>query len=212
MITILIADDQAIIRSGLKAILSLQPGMQVVGEAEDGETAITQCQQLLPDVVLMDLKMPGMGGWRATAAIRKAVPKCRILVFSSLIGDDQVYRAIEAGALGYLMKEAGEEELVSAIRATHAGTRTMPALISDALNRRLATDPITARELEILKLVATGRGNREIGEVLGLTEHTVKGYLKTIVAKFDVPDRTAAVIVALQRGLIDIAEIGLAER
>ena len=212
MIRIVVVDDQRVIRAGLAAILNLQADMRVVAEAADGEEAVRLCQEFQPDVVLMDLKMPGMGGWRATATIRQAVPACRVLVFSTLMGDDHVYRAIEAGALGYLRKEADEAELTAAIRATHAGIRTMPTAVADALDRRLAADQLTAREIDVLRLVAGGRSNREVGEALGLTEHTVKGYLKSIATKFDVPDRTAAAILALQRGLLDMDGIGLANR
>ncbi len=212
MIRLVVVDDQKVIRAGLAAILNLQADMQVDGDAASGEDALPLCQQLQPDVVLMDLKMPGMGGWRATAALKQALPACRVLVFSTLMGDDHVHRAIQAGALGYLMKEADEAELTSAIRATHAGRRTIPAIVAEALDRRLAADQLTAREIDVLRLVAGGRSNREVGESLGLTEHTVKGYLKSITSKFDVPDRTAAAILALQRGLLDMEEIGLAAR
>lgn len=212
MIRLLVVDDQKVIRAGLAAILNLQPDMRVAGEAASGEEAVGLCGELRPDVVLMDLKMPGMGGWRATAAVRQAAPGCRVLVFTTLMGDEHVYRAIEAGALGYLTKDAEEAELTAAIRATHAGRRTMPAVVAAALDRRLAADQLTAREIDVLRLVAGGRSNREVGEALGLTEHTVKGYLKSITAKFDVPDRTAAAILAVQRGLLDMDGIGLAER
>lgn len=212
MIRVVVVDDQLVIRAGLTAILNLQPDMHVSGQAADGETAVALCQELKPDVVLMDLKMPGMGGWRAIAALRQTVPACRVLVFSTLMGDEHVYRAIEAGALGYVMKEAEESELTAAIRATHAGRRTMPAALAEALDRRLAANQLTARELDILRLVAGGHSNREVAEVLGLSEHTVKGYLKSITAKLDVPDRTAAAVLALQRGLFDLDVIGRAAR
>jgi len=212
LIRVVVVDDQQVIRAGLAAILNLQPDMHVAGDAASGEDAVPLCQQLQPDVVLMDLKMPGIGGWRATAALKQTVPTCRVLVFSTLMGDDHVHRAIEAGALGYLMKEADEAELTGAIRATHAGRRTMPAAIAEALDQRLAANQLTAREIDVLRLVAGGRSNREVGEALGLTEHTVKGYLKSVTSKFDVPDRTAAAILALQRGLLDLEGIDLVAR
>jgi DNA-binding NarL/FixJ family response regulator len=209
LIRVVVVDDQQVIRAGLTAIINLQPDMQVAGQAANGEDAVPLCHEVQPDVVLMDLKMPGMGGWRATAALKQTVPSCRVLVFSTLMGDDHVHRAIEAGALGYLMKEADEGELTKAIRATHAGRRTMPAAMAEALDQRLAANQLTAREIDVLRLVAGGRSNREVGEQLGLTEHTVKGYLKSITGKFDVPDRTSAAILALQRGLLDMEDIGL---
>jgi two-component system NarL family response regulator len=204
VISLLVVDDHKVVRAGLIALLSLQPDLRIAGEAADGEEAVREYRRLQPDVVLMDLKMPGGDGWRATAAIRREFPGSRILVFSTLIGDEHVYRAIQAGALGYVMKEAEEEELVAAIRATAAGRRAMPAVIAAALDRRLAAEPLTGRELDILRRVAAGMSNRETGESLGLTENTVKGYLKSIAAKLDAPDRTAAAMIAVQRGLIEL--------
>lgn len=212
MIRVVVVDDHAMIRAGLKAVLGAEVDLEVVGEAKDGESAVAVCLKVRPDVVLMDLKMPGMGGWRAIAALRKAVPESRVLVFSTLMGDEHVYRAIEAGALGYVLKEAEEAELTAAIRATHAGRRTMPMALAAALDRRLSLNQLTARELDVLKLLAGGRSNREVGKELGLTEQTVKGYLKSIAVKMDVPDRTAAVVMAAQRGLIEVEEIRVAER
>ncbi len=207
MIRVLVADDHKVVRAGLAAIIGLEPDMCVLGEAADGARAVALCRELRPDVVVMDLKMPGMTGWQATAAIRREAPECRVLVFSTCIGDEQVYRAIQAGALGYVMKEAEESELTGAIRDTHAGRRTLPAAVAAALERRLAFDPLTAREIDILKRVASGMGNREAGESLGLSEQTVKGYLKSIVSKLGAGDRTAAVVIAVQRGLIEVEKI-----
>ena len=204
MISVLLVDDHKVVRAGLKAILNLQHDVRVVGEAADGGSAIAMYRELRPDVVSMDLKLPDISGWHTTAAIRREFPSAKILVFTTLIGDEHVYRAIQAGALGYVLKEADEKELVTAIRNTHNGTRTLPVAVEAALARRLAFDPLSARELDVLSLVATGLSNREVGERLGLTENTVKGYLKSIIGKLDVPDRTAAAMVAVQRGLINL--------
>jgi DNA-binding NarL/FixJ family response regulator len=204
MISVLIVDDHKVVRAGLAAILRLQADMRIAGEAFDGQSAIDAYRQLRPDVVVMDLKMPGMNGWQAIGALRREFPDCRVLVLTTLLGDEDVFRAIQAGALGYLLKDAVEEELVAAIRYTFARRRTIPKAVADVLERRLAFDPLTARELDVLRLVADGKSNREAGEALGLTENTVKGYLKSIIAKLDVPDRTSAALLAVQRGLIEI--------
>jgi two-component system NarL family response regulator len=204
LITVFLVDDHRVVRAGLAALLSLEPDLRVVGEAADGETAIAKCAELRPDVVVMDLKLPGIDGARATSAVLRNSPTTKVLAFSTLMGDESVYRALQAGALGYLMKDSSSDELVAAIRATHAGRRTIPATVAEALDRRLASDPLSAREVDVLRLVAAGRANREVGDELGLTENTVKGYLKTILSKLDAPDRTAAAIIAVQRGWIDL--------
>jgi len=203
LIRVLLVDDHHVIRAGLTAIIQGQPDMCVVGEASDGETAIRQYDRLRPGAVVMDLKLPGMPGQRAVAALRSRWPESRILIFTTLIGDEHVYQAIQAGALGYITKDADSAELTAAIRRTAAGQRTLPATVAALLERRLTSDPLTARELEILRLVASGHSNREAGDRLSLAENTVKGYLKSIVAKLDAPDRTAAAMIAVQRGLIE---------
>jgi len=206
MISVLLVDDHKVVRAGLAAIIDMQQGMRVAGEAPDGETAIALYRKLRPDVVTMDLKLPGMGGWQATAAIRREFPESRILVLTTLIGDEHVYRAIQSGALGYLLKEADEAELTQAIRNTYAGQRTIPAAVAVKLEERLAFDPLSARELDVLRLVATGMSNHEVGDSLGVTENTVKGYLRSITGKLDAPDRTAAAMIAVQRGLIPLEQ------
>ncbi len=204
MISVLIVDDHKVVRAGLTALIDTESDMRVVGEAADGDEAIREYGRLLPDVVVMDLKLPGMPGWRATAAIRSRWPDSRILVFTTLIGEEHVYQALQAGALGYILKDADDAELTGAIRHTAAGRRTIPAAVAALLEQRLASDPLTARELDILRLVAAGLSNREAGDRLGLTENTVKGYLKSIASKLDAPDRTAAAMIAVQRGLIEL--------
>lgn len=204
MISVLIADDHRVVRAGIAAIVKLQPDMRVAGEAADGESAIAAYRGLRPDVVTLDLKMPGLSGWQAISALRREFPDCKILVLTTLTGDEDIFRAVQAGALGYLLKDSSEEELAAGIRNTHAGRRTIPAEVSRVLDRRLSFDPLTAREIDVLRLVAQGMSNRELGVVLGLTENTVKGYLKNILSKLDAPDRTAAALLAVQRGLIEL--------
>jgi DNA-binding NarL/FixJ family response regulator len=203
MITVLIVDDHKVVRAGLRVMVNLQPDMKVIAEAADGETAVRLYREHRPDVVTMDLKLPGkFGGWQAISAIRSAFPQAKILVLTTLIGDEHIYRALQSGALGYVLKEADESELIAAIRSTNAGLRTMPAAVVAVLEQRLAFDPLSAREIDVLRHVAKGRSNREVGEALGIAEVTVKGYLRSISSKLDAPDRTAAVMIAVQRGLI----------
>jgi DNA-binding NarL/FixJ family response regulator len=207
MISVLLVDDHAVVRLGLAALIDMQSDMRVVGQAGDGATAIRLYAQLQPDVVTMDMKLPDMSGSQAMIAIRRAAPSARILVLSTLAGDEHIYRAMQAGALGYLLKAAGGDELAAAIRATHANRRTIPAEIAAALAERQRFDPLTARELDLLRLVAKGFSNAEIAAELGLSENTVKGYLKSINSKLDAPDRAAAAIIAVQRGLIDVEKV-----
>ena len=204
MISVLLVDDHAVVRAGLRSILRLHADLEVAGEAADGESAIALYRQLRPDVVVMDLKMPGMTGWQTMRALRVQYPDCRVLALTTLAGDEDIFQAIQAGALGYLLKDAGANELVAAIRTTYARGRTMPGAVAEILERRLLYDPLSARELDVLRLAARGLGNREVAEELGLSENTVKVYLKRILAKLDAPDRTAAALRAVQRGLIDL--------
>jgi DNA-binding NarL/FixJ family response regulator len=207
VISVLLVDDHKIIRAGLAALINLKADMRVVGEASDGAAAIELCRQLRPDVITLDLSMPGMSGWQTTGALIREFPRCRILIVTSLVGDEDVYRALEAGALGYVLKEADGDELTQAIRNTHAGLRMLPRAVVSKLEQRLAFDPLTARELDVLRLIATGMTNRDAGSRLGLSEQTVKGYVKSITGKLGVADRTAATILALRRGLIHLEEI-----
>jgi len=207
MISVLLVDDHKVVRAGLASILRLHADFHVVGEAADGESAIAVYGQLRPNVVVMDLKMPGMTGWQAMRALRLEFPECRVLVLTTLAGDEDVFQAIQAGAFGYLLKDAGEDELVAAIRNTYARRRTMPREVADILEQRLARDPLSARELDVLRLVAQGLSNREAGGALGVSENTVKMYVKGILSKLDAPDRTSAALLAVQRGLIELGAV-----
>jgi DNA-binding NarL/FixJ family response regulator len=203
MISVLLVDDHAVVRAGLASILRLHSDFCVAGEAADGESALAIYRQLRPDVVVMDLKMPGMTGWQAMRALAMEFPDCRVLTLTSLGGDEDVFQAIQSGALGYILKDASHHELLAAIRDTYCRKRTMPRAVAQILEQRLAYDPLTARELDVLRLIAQGKANREAGEALGLAENTVKVYVKSILAKLDAPDRTAAALLAVQRGLIE---------
>ena len=206
MIRVLVVDDHAVVRAGLVAVLHLETDIRVVAQARTGEEAVQLYRDMRPDVVTMDLRMPGNGGSSAIASLRAEFPNAKVLVLTTLSGDEHVYRALEAGALGFLLKDSDDGELAAAIRTTHAGKRTIPADVAAILAGRIGFEPLSAREVEVLRKVAKGRSNKEIGENLHISENTVKSYLKTIALKLDAPDRTAAVMIAVKRGLFHIDE------
>ena len=200
---VLIAEDQAIVRDGLVALVSYQPDMEVVGSVADGAEAVRLHKELRPDVTLMDLRMPRMGGVEAIKSIRAAGPEAPVLVLTTYDGDEDVYQALQAGACGYLLKDAETEELVGAIRTVAKGGRHIPSTIAQRLaDRAMSGPPITEREIEVLRLVADGMTNKAIGAELFIAEGTVKTHLNSIHEKLGVRDRTEAVIVAVRRGIL----------
>jgi len=201
-ITILAADDHPLIREGLAAVLRADHGMQVVAEASNGEEAIEAYARLHPDIVLMDLRMPTMDGLTATRAILADDPNARIIVLTTYDGDEDIHRALAAGARGYLLKDMMRTDLVGAIRAVRRGQRGIPAPVAARLAEHTPRIGLTAREVEVLRLVADGLSNAQIGERIGRTEGTVKVHLKNILQKLDAHDRTEAVTTALRRGFI----------
>jgi DNA-binding NarL/FixJ family response regulator len=201
-ITVLAADDHPLIRAGLAAVIGVEPDMVLAGEATNGEEALERYRELRPDVVLMDLRMPVMDGLTAIRAIIAEVPAARIVALTTYDGDEDIHRALEAGAKGYLLKDMLRTEVLRAIRAVHRGQRSIPAPVAARLAEHTPRVELTPRELEVLHLVAKGFSNREIGGVLGRTEGTVKVHLKNILEKLEVDDRTEAVTTALQRGFI----------
>ena len=203
-IRLLVVDDHQAFRMGLVAIVNEYNDMQVVAEAGTGSQAIELCRSCHPDVVLMDLRLPGLSGVDATIAIRKEFPQCRIIVITTYDGDEDIYRALQSGAHGYLLKDMSKYEMVEAIRAVHAGEYRIPANIANRLAARMGRPEITPREIEVLKLIVKGKSNKEIGAALDITEDTVKGHLKSVYAKLGVNDRTQAVISALQRGIMHL--------
>jgi len=201
-IRILIADDHLVFRLGLKSLLSGESDMVVVGEAATGRQTIEKFNQLLPDVVVLDLRMSDGGGLGALSAIRAARKNARVLMLSSYGNEEEVYQALNAGAAGYLLKDVGRDELSRAIRQVHAGKKWVQPSIQSLLSDRADRADLTPRELDVLKLLVSGLTNREIGAVLGNSENTVRNHTISIFAKLYVSDRAEAVSAALQRGII----------
>jgi DNA-binding NarL/FixJ family response regulator len=205
-IGVLTVDDHRVVRAGLAAFLATEPGLGVAGEARDGREALAQYAALRPDVVLMDLRMPGMDGVAATRAIRAADPQAQVVVLTMYEGDVDIHRALAAGATGYLLKDVPAAELVQAIRNAAAGRRALPAAVARALADFKPRADLTAREVEVLRLVAKGLQNSEVARLIGRTTGTVKVHLKHIFQKLGTEDRTGAVTVALQRGYLHLDE------
>lgn len=201
-IRLLLADDHLVVRMGLVAVLGHQRDLQVVAQAQDGREAVRLHAEHRPDVTLMDLRMPGLDGIAATAAIRAADPAARILMLTTYDTEEDVHRALAAGASGYLLKDAGPEELVAAIRAVHAGERALPEHLRRQLAQREEGEALTARQIEVLGLLAKGLSNREIGVQLGISEDGAKAHVKQIFLKLHVSDRAEAVSAAVRRGIL----------
>jgi two-component system NarL family response regulator len=205
-IRVMVADDHPILLEGLVVTINRQPDMTVVGQAEDGREAVRLFAQLAPDVGVLDLRMPVMGGIEATAAIRAVSPQARIVILTMFASDEDIYQALRAGARGYQLKEATIEELICCIRTVHEGRTCIPPAIATKLAERVGTIDLTTREREVLGLVAKGKGNREIGASLDVTEGTVKVHVNNILTKLGVASRTEAVNLAVRRGLVRIDE------
>jgi DNA-binding NarL/FixJ family response regulator len=203
-IRVLIVDDHPIVRDGIKTLLGRQLDIEPVGEASNGSEAVEKFRELSPDLTLMDLQMPGMGGVEAIAEIRSLAPDARILVLTTYPGDANAARALRAGAAGYLLKNAIRAELVDSIRSIHAGRRAVSADIAHELATHTLDEALTPREIAILTMVANGYANKQIAHELNLANDTVKANLKNIFAKLDVHDRTHAVTIAARRGYINL--------
>ncbi|MGA2578427.1 MAG: response regulator transcription factor [Bryobacteraceae bacterium] len=204
LIRILVVDDHALLRAGLDASIGAESDMQVVAAATTGKEALALFRQHQPDVTLMDLKMPVMGGVEAIQAIRGQFPSARVIVLSTYEGDEDIYRALAAGATTYLLKDTLAEDLVRVIRDVFAGGRPLPAPVAQRLAGRMLQPELTARELDVLRLIAKGMRNKEIAAQLGISDETTQGHVKNILLKFGLHDRTEAVTVALRRGIVHL--------
>ena len=203
-IRVLCVDDHRLMREGIARIVGVQPDMTVVAQASDGEQAVEQFLRVRPDVTLMDLEMPTMRGVQAIHAIRRHEPNARIVVLTMYNGDEDIHRAVAAGAVGYLLKDMLPDDLVRVIREVHAGGRVIPPEIAAALELRASQPTLTHREFQVLELLSTGKRNKEIAAALGISADTASAHVKSIFQKFNVHDRTAALGEALRRGIIHI--------
>ena len=201
-IRLLIVDDHPAFRAGLVALLADEGDLQVVDECGDGQTAVELYRRHRPDVALMDLRLPGLSGVEAILAIRQGFPDARVIVLTTFDADEDIYRAIQSGAKSYLLKDMSKVEIVGAIRAVHAGQDALPEGVAERLAERRRRQDLTSREIEVLQLLVKGRSNKEIASDLSIAEDTVKSHLKTLFAKLEVRDRTAAAIRAIRLGIV----------
>lgn len=203
-IRILVVDDHFMVRMGLSASLNVEPDMEVVAEADNGEAALEAFRKYRPNLVMMDLRLPKMSGTDCTAAILREFPDAHILMLSTHSGEEEIYRAMRAGARGYVLKSVLREELLRAIREVSEGRRYLDPVVAPLLAERLSHRSLTSREVEVLQMVAKGLGNKEIGTALNIAEVTVKLHVSHVLEKLNVKDRTQASTVALQRGIISL--------
>ncbi len=204
-IRILSVDDHPLMRAGVASFLATEPGLSVVGEAANGEEALEKFRELRPDLVLMDLSMPVMDGLEATRAILNEFPDARIIVLTTFAGDEDIHRALDAGAMGYLLKDMLVADVLKVIRSVIAGRRGIPPAVAATLAQHTPRIALTPRETEVISLIATGLTNGEIAQRIGRTEETVKVHVKNILRKLDAQDRTEAVTNAVRRGFIRLS-------
>ncbi len=204
MIRILAVDDHALLRQGIAALVGNQPDMELVAEATNGREAVELFRKHQPDVTLMDLQMPEMNGIDALSAIRGEFPEARVIMLTTYTGDVQVFRALKAGARAYLLKGLLRKELIETIRAVHAGQKRLAPEVAAEIAEHATAGALTPREIDVLRLISDGNANKEIAAQLSLTEETVKGHVKNILAKLGAKDRTHAVTIGLKRGIFDL--------
>lgn len=200
-ITLLIADDHPVVREGLAAMFNRRPDLRTIAEAVNGAEAVRLALDLRPDVVLMDLNMPELGGVDAITQIRAAWPEARVVVMTTFDGDEDIFRALQAGARAYLLKDTPRDEIIETVRIVHAGGKRIPEEIAAKLADRMLSEPLTERERDVLRLIVAGHSNKEIGSELSIAEGTVKVHVNSLLGKLGVQDRTQAVTEALRRGL-----------
>jgi DNA-binding NarL/FixJ family response regulator len=203
-IRILLVDDHPVLRQGVRALSADERDMDFVAEASSGQEAINEFRKHRPDIVLMDLQMPDMNGTDAMIAIRDEFPDARFIILTTYAGDVQISRALKAGACGYLLKSLLRRELLETIRAVHAGQKRIPAEVAKQVVDHLADDSLTSREIDVLRLIASGNANKIVADKLSIAEETVKGHVKSILSKLGANDRTHAVTIGLKRGIIEL--------
>ena len=203
-INVLCVDDHRLMREGIVRIIEMEPGVTVVAEGATGEEAVERFRQFKPDVTLMDLQLRGMNGLQAIREIRKVQPDARIVVLTMYEGDESIYHALQAGAMGYLLKDSVPDDLIRVIREVHNGQRSIPTLVEQRLAARSNEPSLTVREMEVLEHLAQGMRNKEIGVALSISEETARVHIKGIFHKLNVHDRTAALAEALRRGIIRV--------
>jgi len=201
-IRVLVVEDHNVVRQGLVALLNLVEDIQVVGEAADGEEAVVQFRSHHPDVTLIDLRLPKLSGVEVIQRVRSETPQARFVVLTTYDGDEDIYRALKGGAKAYLLKGMTTEELISTIRAVHAGRSHIPAAIAERLAERMGTEDLTPRESQVLEQIVSGKSNKEIATELAITEATVKTHINTLLGKLGVEDRTQAATAAIRRGIV----------
>jgi len=204
VIRVMLVDDHSAFRKGMAALIESEPDLQVVAETGDGRQALEVYRQHRPDVVLMDLRLPGMGGVEATLAIRKEFPDARVIVLTTFDTDEDIFRAIQSGAKSFLLKDTPDAELAAAIRGVHAGKQILSDKLAQRLAERQQRPELTQREMDVLQMLIKGRSNKEIGSALFLCEDTVKAHFKTLFAKLKVQDRTEAAIHAIRHGIVHL--------
>ena len=206
-IRVLVIEDHHVVRQGLVALLNVVDGIEVIGEAADGVEAITQYRKHQPSVTLIDLRMPRLSGVEVIQRIRMESPSARFIVLTTYDGDEDIYRALQAGAKAYLLKGMTTEDLVSTIRAVHAGKSHIPPAIAQRLAERMGTEELTPREFDVLEQIVHGRSNKEIASFLDISEATVKTHINSLLGKLGVTDRTQAATAAIQRGIVPLESL-----